>query len=39
MLSLEEATLKMLHEDLQEETDKEIIDKPQSIGGYYERYV
>lgn len=32
MLSLEEATLKMLHEDLQEETDKEIIDKPQSIG-------
>lgn len=32
MLSLEEATLKMLQEDLQEETDKEIIDKPQSIG-------
>ena len=32
MLSLEEATLKMLHKDLQEETDKEIIDKPQSIG-------
>jgi len=32
MLSLEEATLKMLQENLQEETDKEIIDKPQSIG-------
>lgn len=32
MLSLEEATLKMLQEDLQEETDKEIIDKPQSVG-------
>ena len=32
MLNLEEATLKMLQEDLQEETDKEIIDKPQSVG-------
>lgn len=32
MLSLEDATLKMLQEDLQEETDKEIIDKPQSVG-------
>lgn len=32
MLSLEDATLKMLQEDLQEETDKEIVDKPQSVG-------
>lgn len=32
MLSLEDATLKMLQEDLQEETDKEIVDKPQSAG-------